>query len=396
MTTLQEPKVKLSTKVKPFIFDADQHIYEPKDMWTSRVPSKYKELAPQVVSVPPGGEAWRWEDKYYEFIGLEVGAGRSYTDISSFGHSFADTRPGCYEPRERLKDMDLDGVDKALMFPSQGMRLRNIQDPDLMLALTRAYNEGIVDWCTEGDIERMLPLFALPDVGIEHAIDEFDHWAKQGCRGFFYLGWPSGTGRPQEADDQIWARCQETGIVPCLHGGGPAGGVRGFALTASTDPTRPPHKPGDVIGPGKSTAKGQNLTWLVFSGVFERYPTLKLALVETGSGWLPFFYEQIDNVFYKNRAFEPFNKLSKPPSHYLKEQMWTTIQVDTHAIRNRYDIGVDKLMWSSDYPHSGYGSEFPNSRLFLEFQFRGVPDFELRKMIGLNMNDMLGLPNPTS
>ncbi len=392
MTMAREPKVKLSTRVKPFIGDGDQHIYEPKDMWTSRVSAKWKDLVPQVVPMPYGGDGWRWEGgKWYQAMGLEVGAGRAYTDIKHYGHSFATTRRGCYEPKERLKDMDIDGVDKAIVFPSVGMRMRNTTDRELMLVMEHAYNEGIWEWCSEGDMDRLIPLFVLPDSGTEDAIGEFETCVKRGFKSFMFMGFPQRGGYPDPADDKIWARCQEAGIPACLHTGGPQAPDR--APFDNTDMNKPPTRLADIIGPGKSVAKGYVITWMTLTGVFERFPKLKLALVETGSGWLPFYYEQIDSFFYKNRTVEPFNKLSKPPSQYLKEQMWTTIMVDTYAIRNRHQIGVDKLMWSSDYPHSGYGSEFPNSRLFIEYQFRGVPDDELRKMLGMNFNDMLGLPN---
>ena len=390
---MQEPRVKLSSKSKPLIFDGDQHIYEPADMWTSRVPAKYKELAPTLVEMPYGGQAWRWEGKRYQPMGLEVGAGRSYVDIKSFGHSFATTRRGCYEPKERLRDMDIDGVDKAIMFPSVGMRMRNIEDHDLMLALERAYNDGIMDWCTEGDINRLIPLFTLPDIGIETAVEEFDRCAGKGFKGFMFMGWPTLGGVPDSADDQIWSRCVETGIIPCLHTGGPQTPERGQMFDAP-DKDKPPIRAADMIGPGKSVAKGYNITWFALSGILQRFPDLKIALVETGSGWLPFYYEQMDLAFYKNRTTAPFDSLARAPSEYLKDQMWTTIMVDAYAIKNRHDIGVDKIMWSSDYPHSGYGSEFPNSRMFIEFQFRGVPDDELRKMLGENLNELLGLPNP--
>ena len=387
-----ESKVKLSTGEKPFMFDADQHIYEPPDMWTKRVPSKFKELAPTVVEMPYGGQGWRWEGgRDYQAIGLQVGAGRSYQDIKHYGHSFEDTRPGCYDPQKRLEDMDLDGVDRAIIFPSVGIRMREVEDRDLMLALVRAYNDGLLEWCTEGDIDRLIPLFVLPDAGIEHAMDEFEHCAEKGFTSFMFNGWPNGSGRPDPADDQVWARCQEGGFIPCLHTGGPVVGRR---FPPSADISKPPVLRADTVGPGKSVARGYNLIWFVLTGVLERFPELKLALVETGSGWLPFYYEQIDAAFHKHRTAPPFDKLRKAPSEYLKQQMWSTIQVDTVAIRNRHAIGVDRIMWSSDYPHSGYGSEFPNSRMFIEYQFRGVPRDELKLMLGENGAHLFGL-SPT-
>lgn len=398
--TGREARAKLSTATKPFIFDGDQHIYEPADFWTSRVPAKYKDLAPHVVEMPFGGEGWVWEGgRWIEPMGLEVGAGRAYTDIRNYGHSYADTRPGCYDPKERIKDMNLEGVDKAIIFPSVGnQRMRNLRDRDLLLTLIRAYNDGVMEWCEEGDSDRLIPLFLLPDVGIEDAVEEYDRCARKGFKGFVFFGWPHRGGVPDPADDQIWARCQETGMIPCLHTGGPQSPTRGGLGNNALDPAnlRKPPVTAETAVLSKSVAKGYTITWLVLSGVLQRFPRLKIALVETGSGWLPFYYQQLDSAFFKNRTAEPFSQLTRPPSEYLKEQMWSTIQVDVYAIKNRYEIGVDKIMWSSDYPHSGYGSEFPNSRLFIEYQFRGVPDDELRKMLGLNLNKMLGLPAPAA
>jgi predicted TIM-barrel fold metal-dependent hydrolase len=131
---------------------------------------------------------------------------------------------------------------------------------------------------------------------------------------------------------------------------------------------------------------------LVLTGILERHPKLKVALVETGSGWIPYYMEQIDDAYFRNRTHPPFAQLTMPPSDYLRRQMWTTIMVDTFAIKNRYAIGVDRIMWSSDYPHSGYGSEWPSSRLFIEQQFRGVPEPELRRMLGENCAELFGVP----
>src|SRR5262245_45619654 len=101
--------IKLSGATKPFLMDGDQHIYEPPDMWTARMPAQFQDRAPYVVDYPLGGQAWVFEGgRWSRTIGLEVGAGRSYTEIKHYGHSYANTRRGCYEAAERLRDMDID------------------------------------------------------------------------------------------------------------------------------------------------------------------------------------------------------------------------------------------------------------------------------------------------
>lgn len=390
---MQAP-VKLSRATKPFIMDADQHIYEPPTFWTSRMTGKFAEQAPHVVDFPPGGQAWVFEGgKWIRTIGLEVGAGRGYTEIKNYGHSYANTRRGCYEAIERLRDMDIDGVDRSLIFPSNGMAVRGIRDPELLLACTHAYNESIWDWCQAGDADRLIALNMIPDVDTGAALAELKWSLDTGFKGGMLTGWPSGSGRPQPEDEPIWARAEEAGYVICLHTGGPTSAERGpTGPSIEGGEMRPPVRTADLIGPGKSSPKGTNVTWFVLSGILERYPHLKIALVETGSGWLPFYLEQLDDAFYRARTDPPFDQLTMAPSAYLRRQMWTTLQIDTVAIKNRHAIGIDRIMWTSDYPHSGYGSEWPSSRLFIEQQFRGVPEPELRRMLGENCAELFGVP----
>jgi predicted TIM-barrel fold metal-dependent hydrolase len=127
---------------------------------------------------------------------------------------------------------------------------------------------------------------------------------------------------------------------------------------------------------------------LVFGGVLQRYPELRVVSVEAYIGWLPFVAEYVDHAYRVHRYWNDVG-LAEEPSFYLRRQVHATFIEDPVGIRERHAFGVDDIMWSSDYPHGE--SSFPESRAFVERAFAGVPEDETRKMVFENARRLYGI-----
>ena len=381
-----------------FVVDAAQYIVEPPDLWSSRVAAKHKKLAPKVVAMPDGGEGWAYEDgAWLRPLGLEVSAGHSPTDVQDHGYRYDGIRKGMYDPKERLNDMRVDEVGVASIFPTYGLDVRSIDNPELHIACVEAYNDGLMDWAKAGDPDRLVPHALIPAVGLDPATAELKRVAKLGYRGIVFSGWPAAGEKPQAAEEAFWALCAEAGIVIDL--------VRGGPLEADRTPTAPQR----YVGPGSraqaadppleivwtqaATTKNLNLTWFVLTGILDRHPTLQLALIDAGAGWLPTCSELID-WNYRYAQFLAFAKLKHTPGEYIRRQVKATIRNERHTVESRADVGVKALMWSSSYPNST--SSWPSSRMTIEDEFAGVPDDERRRILGENCAELYGLPVPAA
>src|SRR5439155_3553156 len=136
---------------------------------TSRVPAALKAQAPRVVALPEGGEAWSFAGGAWRRpLGREVTAGHGPLDAAGTA-TYATIRRGCFEARGRLEDLQVDGVDAAVIFPTFGLSVRNLLDPDLHRASVRAYNDGLWEWVQAGEPERLVPVALVPSSGLEDA-----------------------------------------------------------------------------------------------------------------------------------------------------------------------------------------------------------------------------------
>ena len=140
-------------------------------------------------------------------------------------------------------------------------------------------------------------------------------------------------------------------------------------------------------------SSGLNAVQLLLSGVFDRYPTLRLYWAETQIGWLPYYYEQLDDVYQRSRfwmeRYFGLQQLRQQPSQILREHFYWGFIYDRIGLRLRYDIGVDRIMWGNDFPHSA--GDWPNSRRVIEDMFSGVPDGEKNKILVSNVVDYFHL-----
>jgi predicted TIM-barrel fold metal-dependent hydrolase len=368
------------------IVDADAHVYEPRDLWQSRVPAALRPRAP-VCRRTEDGDVWSFDDgERRRPVGLMAAAGTSYLGFRPAGLTYDGIRPGFFEPAARLADMDADGIFAQLLYPSvceEGARMFG-DDRALQLACVRAYNEWQREFCAAGG-GRLFGHAVVPATGVADATAELEWALAAGYRGVLVSTFPSGRVEPSRDDDPFWARAEEAGTPVALH-------IGSFHADGPVKERR--FEPEAVLPRASISKSGANTVPLVarmiFSGLFERFPRLRVVLVEANIGWIPAMLEQTDDMFLRYRWFTgAAATLPTMPSRAFHRNVWATFMVDTVGIELRHRLNVAHLMWSTDYPHTG--TDWPNSRMTIERVFAGVPVDEVRAMLHDNCKRLYGL-----
>jgi predicted TIM-barrel fold metal-dependent hydrolase len=393
----------------PRIISVDDHVIEPPDVWTSRLPSKYHDVGPRIVRAPvkeltyiggkftavpgePGdpGEPvdwWFYEDLRRPLVRLDSAVGFDRDDVTLKGITYEDMRPGSYLVADRLADMDLNGVEASLCFPTFprfcGQTFMEANDKELSLACVRAYNDWMVEeWCgTSGG--RLLPLIIVPLWDPALAAAEVHRNAERGVRAVCFSEIPPNLGLPSIHDaDGHWLpfieACAEARMVINMHIG-----------SGSKMPSTSPDAPAAV----GSTLTFANccfsmVDWLM-SGMFTRFPTLKVAYSEGQIGWIPYILERADVVWRENRAWGGVgDKVLEPPSELFRRHVYGCFFDDPHGLRSIEEIGVDNVTYESDYPHSD--STWPHTAKIAAEQTAGLSDEVVYKVLRGNAIEMLG------
>lgn len=340
------------------LIDADSHINEPPDLWTSRVPAKYRARAPHMQQFEEG-DAWIVEGAPAPInFGLNAAAGLDL-DVAKPWVRFEEIRPGGYDPKARLREMDTDRVDAAVFFPtprlSQGVFVN--PDPEFHLALVQAYNDWLIEYCSE-DRNRLGALPMLPNRGVAQAITELERVIERPeVKGVLIGCYPHGDTEIEADDDPLWKAVAASGLPLHIH--------------VSLNDTAPSGQGGTKLpGDLRMYDAPRRILQLIWSGVFERFPDLQVAVVEVDVGWLPFFKEQADDRYHRQNLGQTFN-LPHPPSYYMEHNFVFTFVSDYFGVKNRHAIGVDRIMWSSDFPH--LPANWPHSWRTIEATFADVP-----------------------
>jgi len=361
-------------------------VYEPPDVWQQRVPARLRDRAPKVMRTEEG-DVWSFTDgERLRPVGLMAAAGASYLDFRPSGLTYESIRPGHYDLTARLADMDADGIYAQILYPSvceEGARMFG-DDRELQLACVRAYNEWLLELCARSHA-RLFAKATIPATGIADAVAELEWAVRSGCKGVLISTFPNGSVEPSRADDPFWARVEEAGVPVALHIG---------SFHADGPPARRKFDPAAVLPRACVSKSGANTVPLVarmiFSGLFERFPRLKVLLVEANIGWIPAMLEQADDMFLRYRWFTgTAGSVPTMPSRVFHRNVWATFMIDTVGLELRHRLNLEHLMWSTDYPHTG--TDWPNSRVTIERVFRGVPRDEVKRMLHTNCKTLYGL-----
>jgi predicted TIM-barrel fold metal-dependent hydrolase len=359
------------------VISVDDHVIEHPRVWLDRLPAKYADVAPRIVKLPDGNDTWLYEGKQSGNFALNAVAGKHPREFGMDPRSYDDMLPGCYSIADRIKDMDIEGVWAQLCFPNfggfAGSTFFAAQDKELARLCISAYNDFILDeWCAYAP-DRQIPLIMVPFWDVDASVREIERTAAKGAKSMSFLEAPHKLGLPSYHTDHwdpILRVCEEAGLPLSMHFG--SGGMpKGLAPD------------GDMFiaialfGMNSMMATVD----LLFSDVFYKFPALKIALSEGGIGWMPYLLERVDYSWGRHKYWCQINA-DKLPSELFREHIYGCFISDRSGIEQRHRIGVDNIMFESDYPHSD--SNWPHTRKLLAEHLADVPDDEARKIVELN------------
>jgi predicted TIM-barrel fold metal-dependent hydrolase len=389
----------------PRIVSVDDHVIEPPTVWVDRLPSDYRDTGPRVERHPlgemtfrggrfafrPGTEGpqcdwWHYEDLLVPHTRLAAAAGFSRDDVKVAAITYEQMRPGCWQSRPRLDDMDEAWIEASLCFPTFprfcGQTFLEAADKDLALLCVQAYNDWMVEeWC-DGSGGRLVPLVIVPLWDPELAATEVRRNATRGVRAICFSEVPPFLGLPSIHErhwDPLWAACAETGTIVNMHIG-----------SGSKMPSTSEDAPAAVGSTLTSVNSILSLTDWLFSGVFVRFPGLKIAYAEGQIGWVPYFLERADHVWESNRAWGGVGEsVPEPPSTYYRTNVYGCFFSDRFGLQNLPQIGENNVMFECDYPHSD--SNWPHTKKVAEQMTSDLSPEQTYKVLRGNAIALYGL-----
>ena len=363
------------------LISVDDHVVEPPslgDYFRDHVSAKFKDRAPKVVRRGDGTDAWLIEGREIATFGLNAVQGRPKESWGLDPANFDEVRPGCYDVHERVRDMNANGVLASINFPSWpglgGQVFAHSEDKEFVAEMLRAYNDWHLDeWCGAYP-GRFIPIalsgFAL---GAEWMAGEIRRMADRGCHAVSFHPEAHRFGLPDLHGDEwdpAWRAAEETGTVVVFH----FGGAPNFMPRTKMDVV--PH-----AMPFQTAIFAADLLW---SPVLRKFPDVKIALAEGGTGWVPFFLEKADIVYEHHHLWTGSDFGDMLPSQHFKTRVQFCFIEDETGLRNREFIGVDNMAWEADYPHSDSTWPFSPESAMKGFTAAAVPDAEIHKMTWQN------------
>lgn len=369
------------------LLDADSHVSEPLNLWRERLPAKYRDIAPRMVTEYEGQPGAWWiieQDRHPHNVILGFGASKTLEELQEFlkGFSYAGAHRGGWDPAQRLKDMDEDGVAGDVLYTTLGFRMFWIKDAGFQRACFQVYNDWLAEFCGHSP-KRLKGLGLISLYDPKKAAGDLSDCAKKGLAGaVIWASPPEELPFYSEANDIFWAAAEEVGMPLSLH---EFAGFRWVDWDSSA-------KKRTVAAVINSHEVEATFATFILSGILERFPRLKIVSAELNCGWLPYFLERMDKTFESRGARlhgSPFStKLTMKPSEYFRRQLYATFIDDPFGVAHRHDIGVNNILWSSDFPHSA--TFWPHSREKIAQDFQGVGEDDMRKILCENAAKLYG------
>jgi predicted TIM-barrel fold metal-dependent hydrolase len=375
-----------------WLVSSDSHIIEPPDLWAGRGGALAERL-PRVVAAEDG--EWWYVDGYktMSFLGIQTGDRFEIApeDLRTSG-KFDEVRPAAYDPRRYIDENELDGVWGSVLYPSQGLVLFGVPVGDVITSAMMAYNDWLAEFCSE-DPSRLKGVAMINVDDVDEAVAELERCREIGLSGALITVAPP-LWQPYRSPvyDRLWAAAQDLDVPLSLHvatdRADPRVGKAAFRLDVKDVP------PSMFVNSDFQVR--QALAELIFSGVFERFPRLRVGSIEHELAWIPFFLARIDYTYTDRPRRGPewrrFVDADALPSDFFRRNVFASFQQDPFGMRLRDVCGVHTLMWGSDYPHTE--STFPRSREILGEILGGVPDDEALRIASRNCAELYGFDVP--
>jgi predicted TIM-barrel fold metal-dependent hydrolase len=354
----------------PLLVSPDDHIQAPAHLWQERLPARVRESGPRIerlrgiAHLGTGNiafedradghvaDVWHYDGRRIPLVRIAAAAGISRADVDARPVTFDDMRKGCWDPAARLADMDTAGIEASVCYPNMfvrfcGQTFSLAKDKDLALLCIQAYNDFVHDeWCA-GSHGRLVPMGIVPLWDADLATAEAKRLAGLGFRSITFSEAPHLLGLPSIHSgfwNGFFAECESSELVLSLH------------IGTGAFPALAPDGPGAVPNVIASFNAGYTLTDWLFSGHLVRHPNLKIVLAESQLGWIPYVLSRADFVWKEmsGAGFVDVDKsaMREPPSFYFRRNVWATFFRDPVGLEMIDKIGVDQVLYETDYPHT--------------------------------------------
>jgi predicted TIM-barrel fold metal-dependent hydrolase len=375
------------------LVDADAHVNPPPTFWDDYLPKAFAHRGPKIeagaVGEPHDWVVFEGSRKPLNILSSVVKQGRNFKPTGRQ----SDIQTGTFEPAARLEDMTQDGVSRAVLFGGGAL---GTADNDLFLASFEAYNRWLADFCAY-DSNRLTGVGYLPMQDIDQSIAMLKDAAKRGLKAvnipafpasnvgasgggfaaqvFALTGDPDGERQYDSPDfDRFWQACVDHDMAVTIHLGARVArpGMMRFL----------PHLVMSKV------CMAEPIAILIFGGVFDRFPALRFGSIESGSGWMSWMAQYMDDIYDNQRHWLQL-ELKERPSGYMDRNIWSSFIRDPVAVANRHLPGCRNIMWSTDYPHSE--TTWPNSHVNIDRHFSGLSEAEWRPIVRDNALKFYGL-----
>jgi predicted TIM-barrel fold metal-dependent hydrolase len=366
------------------LFSVDDHIVEPRHVWSARVPAKYKDRVPHVIE-QDGREMWVWDGGQELTMGLNAVAGKPRQDWGMEPARFDDMIPGCYDPHERAKDLLSNGIFASVAFPTlpgfAGRKFETFPDKDLALVCVQGWNDFVIDeWCA-AQPDMFVPMTIAPVWDVDLAVQETTRAIERGSKALCWMEDPANLGLPgyhTEYWEPLFALCEEAELPICMHIGGALPKVTLEGMVPMVE-----------IAAAFAHA-ARSAVNLMVSHLPRKYPGVKLVWSEGGIGWITAAIERADRQWERHQYWTHVPYADVLPSVVAKRNMWFCMIEEPLGIKYRHDFTVDHILWESDYPHAD--TPFPNTQSSVKVQFEGVPQAEIEQMTHENAELLFKFP----
>jgi len=326
--------------MEKLIISADSHVFEPGDLWSKTLGNRFGDAVPRAIKNFNG-----YEGAFF-FVGRPGEAARmdELVDAGSKDRRLEDLARAGSDPEYRLKLMSADNIAAEVLNPTWGLWIPRITDAALRHACAEIYNDWISEYCSQQP-KRLLAIAMIPIVDVDWAVKELTRVAKRGARGVMIGTNPLEGAKPYRHPyyDKFWAAAEDLRLPVTLH----------IVTGRARDPFtyHGAEERGEVAGSFIDLfqeAAPVLANEFIFGGIFDRFPQLKVFLSEYDASWLPILKYRVNRI----EKFPGLKQLKKQPaSRYVEENIFAGIINDPLAAILRREIGVDRMMWGSDFPH---------------------------------------------
>ena len=376
------------------LISADSHVNEVPATW-ERVQKQYGDRAPKVIWNPSAEEQGPYlviegwgssleqrnrESCAMEYIGMIIGGlgvgsalGRTSPQAADFRKNFRfeDWRPP-WDPEARLEAMKRDGVEAEVLYASHLRHFYELSEEDepFFRAIAQSYNDWLMEFCSY-DPERLIGLPILSVLNVQGAVEDLQTYAKRGAKGFMMgSSVPVGMSYGDATFDPLWAAAQDADLPLSMH--------------TTTGRWKMPkyHHAGMRSMLGSAAEVQTSLAEMIYGGVFDRFPRLKIVSAEFDIGW-------VAHAVGKVETFQPRLGLKLAPAEYFRRNLWFTFQDDRAGVLTTPMFGADRFLWSSDFPHGV--TTWPDSHAIVDRQFVGVAEAIRQQVVRQNVIDLYRL-----